>query len=60
MEFTGLPLEKVLPSVTINPARQAGVSDRKGSIEAGKDADLVILDKSYKVTAAFVRGNKAF
>lgn len=36
----GLPQEVALPSVTINPARQIGMGDRLGSIEAGKDADF--------------------
>jgi len=38
----GLPFEKGLESVTINPARIMGVEDRMGSVEEGKDADLVI------------------
>jgi adenine deaminase len=31
--------------VTINPAKQLGIDDRVGSIEKGKDADLVIFDR---------------
>ena len=31
--------------MTINPAKQLGIENRVGSIEAGKDADLVIYDK---------------
>ena len=31
--------------VTINPAKQLGIDNRVGSIEVGKDADLVIYDK---------------
>lgn len=33
-----------LQAITINPARHAGIADRVGSLEAGKDADLVITD----------------
>lgn len=33
-----------LRAITINPARHAGIADRVGSIEVGKDADLVITD----------------
>jgi imidazolonepropionase-like amidohydrolase len=36
----GLPQEHALAAVTIVPARQIGVADRLGSIEAGKDADF--------------------
>ncbi len=33
-----------LQAITINPARHAGIADRVGSIEIGKDADLVVTD----------------
>lgn len=33
-----------LQAITINPARHAGIADRVGSIEIGKDADLVVAD----------------
>ena len=38
----GLPFQAALEAVTIVPARMAGVEDRVGSIEVGKDADLVL------------------
>jgi imidazolonepropionase-like amidohydrolase len=38
----GLPHEAALAAVTINPARMFGVADRVGSLEPGKDADLVV------------------
>lgn len=38
----GLPINEALKAVTINPAELLGVDDRLGSIEKGKDADLVI------------------
>jgi cytosine/adenosine deaminase-related metal-dependent hydrolase len=37
------PLD-ALAMVTINPAKQLGIDDRVGSIEVGKDADLVLYD----------------
>jgi imidazolonepropionase-like amidohydrolase len=40
----GLDPERALETVTVNPARILGVEDRLGSLEAGKDADLVVLD----------------
>ncbi len=40
----GFPRDEVLRAITINPARMFGVEHRIGSIEKGKDADLVILD----------------
>lgn len=38
----GLPFDAALAAVTITPARMVGVDDRVGSLEAGKDADLVL------------------
>jgi len=56
MAFTGIPLEDVLPGLTINPAKQIGVENRKGSIELGKDADLAVLDTDYAVVRTYVKG----
>ena len=38
----GLDYEEAWKSITINPARALGISDRVGSLEVGKDADVVI------------------
>ena len=38
----GLPMEEAWKAITINPAEVLGVADRVGSLEPGKDADLVI------------------
>ncbi|HGL4187061.1 TPA: amidohydrolase [Clostridioides difficile] len=42
----GMKEEKAIKSITINPAKTLGIEDRVGSIEVGKDADLVIWDNS--------------
>ncbi len=41
---SGLPPQEGLRSITINAARICGVSDRVGSLEPGKDGDVVIFD----------------
>ena len=56
--FTGMTLEQVLPMLTINPARVIGADRQVGSLEPGKDADIVILDHSYDVKDTFVKGNQ--
>ncbi len=47
--FLGLTPAEVITAVTINAAHAIGIAKEKGSIEPGKDADLVIMDlPSYK------------
>jgi N-acetylglucosamine-6-phosphate deacetylase len=41
--FTGVPVGEALETVTSRPARMLGVEDRKGGLEAGMDADLIVL-----------------
>ena len=45
MKYGGLNETEALSLVTINPAKQLAIDNRVGSIEIGKDADLVIFDK---------------
>jgi imidazolonepropionase-like amidohydrolase len=40
----GLPADEALKTITLYPAQIAGVADRLGSIEAGKDATIVVTD----------------
>ncbi len=40
----GLPYEEGLKSITLNPAQLLGIDDRVGSLEKGKDADVVLYD----------------
>ena len=42
----GMSTEKAIEAITINPARTLGIEDRVGSIEVGKDADIVIWDNN--------------
>jgi len=42
MKYGGVPEEDALKMITINPAMQLGIAKRTGSIEIGKDADIVI------------------
>lgn len=40
----GMDREEALKAITVNPAKICGIEDRVGTIQAGKDADLVIFD----------------
>ena len=51
----GLSVEEALKTVTVNAAKILGVFDRVGSLEEGKDADLVILDGEPLNTLSRIR-----
>ena len=55
-----VPLVHAVRMACANPARHLGVYDRKGSIEYGKDADLLIFDENVNVKSVYVRGKQAF
>ena len=60
----GLTKEQALQAITLNAAKIIGVGDKTGSIEAGKDANMIIsygdlLDmRTSNVTDAFIQGRK--
>lgn len=59
VELAGLPLETVLPMATEVPARILGINHRKGRLEAGYDADVVVLSEKFEIDRMFVRGERA-
>ena len=60
MEITGRPLEELIPVMTENPARMMGMYDSIGSIEVGKDGDLVVLDENNKVFSTYSKGKMQY
>lgn len=51
----GLPFEAALEAVTIAPARMVGIDDRVGSLEVGKDADLVLWNgRPFETTSRVI------
>jgi beta-aspartyl-dipeptidase (metallo-type) len=51
-----IPFSDILKIVTSNVARVLGIEDRKGSIEVGKDADLIVFNKDYEIEMVFAHG----
>jgi N-acetylglucosamine-6-phosphate deacetylase len=57
---TGRPLAEMWPTSSLNAARAIGLSSCKGSLEVGKDADLVLLDDAFKVHLTIAQGEIVF
>ena len=57
---TDIPLYETVNMASLYPARSVGIDDAKGSLEPGKDADIVIADRDFNVKATFIRGEMAF
>ncbi|MEU0952199.1 N-acetylglucosamine-6-phosphate deacetylase [Streptomyces niveus] len=51
-----LPVTDIVRAISANPAKLLGVDDRVGSLEAGKDADLVILDADFAIAGVLRKG----
>lgn len=52
-----VPIHHAIRMASLNPAKAIGVDKNKGSIEIGKDADLLLLDKDINIKASVVGGN---
>ena len=53
---SGIPLYECVNCASLNPATTLGIEDRKGSLEVGKDADILILDENFKVMKTIIGG----
>lgn len=55
IEALDIPVEHAVQTATVNPAKVLGLVG-KGSLEPGKDADIVVIDRHIEVYATMVRG----
>ena len=53
---SAIPLHECVNCASLNPATTLGIADRKGSIEIGKDADIVVLDENFEVQKTIIGG----
>lgn len=56
VEQVGVPIVEAVRMASLTPARVIGVDDRKGSLAAGKDADVVIFDRDFRPWQVMVGG----
>ncbi|MEJ8635780.1 N-acetylglucosamine-6-phosphate deacetylase [Streptomyces sp. MS2.AVA.5] len=51
-----LPVEDIVRAISANPAKLLGMDDTIGSLEPGKDADLVVLDEDFTLVGVMRKG----
>jgi N-acetylglucosamine-6-phosphate deacetylase len=56
IEYVGVPVHEAVRMASLTPARVVGLDDRKGSIEPGKDADLVIFEPDFSPHRVMIAG----
>lgn len=56
VQIAGIPLIEAIRMMTLTPARIMKIDQHKGSIEPGKDADVVIFDNDINIQSVMVRG----
>lgn len=57
---SGIPFEDAVRMASATPAKVMGCYDRVGSLEEGKDADVVLMNKDYDVTGVWSAGTRVF
>jgi N-acetylglucosamine-6-phosphate deacetylase len=58
VENTSASLQEALHMASLNPAKAIGLDQQKGSLEVGKDADVVVMDPQLNVKLTFVEGTQ--
>lgn len=51
-----IPLYECVNCASLNPATTLGIADKKGSLEVGKDADIIITDEKFDVLKTIIGG----
>lgn len=57
---SNIPLYECVNCASLNPATAIGIADRKGSLDIGKDADIVITDENFEVMTTIIRGETKY
>lgn len=60
VQLAGLPLTEAVKMMTSTPARILHMEDRLGSLEIGKEADIVLFDEQIRVSRTIINGRTAY
>lgn len=53
---SNIPLHECVNGASLNPATTIGVADKKGSLDVGKDADIIITDGEFNIQKTIIKG----
>ncbi|CAJ1075916.1 N-acetylglucosamine-6-phosphate deacetylase [Xyrichtys novacula] len=59
-QASGCSVEEALEAASLHPAQLLGISNRKGNLDYGSDADLVLLDDALNVKATYILGEEVW
>ena len=59
-KYTDCTINDLVHMACMNPAKVAGVFDTKGSLEIGKDADMILLDENLNCRYTMVAGESVY
>lgn len=57
---TDLSLPEVIRAASLNPAASIGMAQRKGSLEKGKDADLILMNENFDILSTYKMGRRIY
>ena len=57
-QSTSASLHEVIRMASLTPAERTGISRRTGTLESGKQADILVLDRDLNVQRVFVKGRE--
>lgn len=60
LAYTSLPVWEAVNAASLNPAKRIGVDGAKGSLEVGKDADIVLCDGEFNICRTIIGGRTIY
>ena len=60
LKYTDLPVWEAVNAASLNPAKRIGTDHMKGSLEKGKDADIVLCDEDFNIIRTISRGRTIY
>lgn len=60
LKYTSLPVWEAVNAASLNPAKRIGADNVKGSLEVGKDADIVLCDEEFNICRTISRGRTIY